>query len=275
MAEEKPKNSQDEAEKDQQDSGQGLDATPPIGEIGKFEANKPPKKTGKPASTESNTVKSSSRSKMFTWFGDGWESLKKLDSNRVIAVATVVIAISTIFQFGAALAQWIIMSRQLNDFESSQRASLTFDPLEADWPLGPMPQNIAIKCTILNVGLTSATSVDVSFGGGGGTAEGRVTQHHGGIRFDIPFTGLPDTPNPVSVGPTIGPNKTRDCSWNVPLDANGVSELRGGKVFSVFWVSVSYKDVFGKSYLANDCLIYQPWEQSFEHCTVKKKEKPN
>jgi hypothetical protein len=163
------------------------------------------------------------------------------------------------------------LSRQLDDFEAAQRAALVVENFDISW----LPESELLKratCTIWNSGATVATSVSISQSNGGGIGTGRSVRRHGGIAFDLPIP-VSSLPNPSDGGGlSIGPGQRVDCGWQRELssgDDEWNKKIRAGEWTDYFVVSVSYRDVFGRAWISNDCRIYQPWMQSFGACVMK------
>ncbi len=204
--------------------------------------------------------------------------------NKLMVIATVVIAAATLVNVVVARAMWremqkstVQVGRQIDDFEAAQRAVLVLevyavtDPIEVGKP-------VQLQCTIVNLGTTAATDIAISEAGAGGVAAPWITDSHSlRPKFDIPIpaNGIP-RPADVGGGESLGPNQPRDCSKTIgPLDADTVE----GKYWINSTISISYRDMFGKAYILNDCLILPPKGQRFRHCHMvtdpKANQKPN
>ena len=163
------------------------------------------------------------------------------------------------------------LSRQLDDFEAAQRAILVIQNFEVTWLDGPN-QPLEVKCSILNAGMTAAIAVSVSNSGEGGNAIARGTPHRGSIEFYFPIS-MSSIPNPSDEGgPSLAPGHEMDCSQKrevTSADDDWVGQIRKGTMWQSFSASVSYRDIFKKAWISNDCRIYQPARHGFTRCVTK------
>lgn len=195
------------------------------------------------------------------------ESIKRATWAAFYAVA--IYATVTACMWFSMRSQTKLLAKQINDFEAFERASLVLS-FEADWPDQNGP--IQVHCTISNAGQTVALGMAISTGTGGG---GKILVDKNGVRSFAPIY-VPATPNPSEYGPSLGQNKERDCSWTYQFpqgDRAYVDGVRVGDIVHAFTVSVSYKDVFGRPWIVNDCLEY--WvkyrgsgQGRFAHCPM-------
>jgi hypothetical protein len=150
---------------------------------------------------------------------------------------------------------------QLDGFKQSQRAILIMkvyeitDSVERGKPLD-------IHCTITNIGLTAATNIGISEGGGGGDATPWIIRG----RYRVPVV-VSSIPTPSDAGePPLGPNQDRDCGRTV--SAIDPKVLLENKWYTNFIISVSYRDVFQQPWILNDCLMITPEEAKFSRCRM-------
>jgi hypothetical protein len=150
---------------------------------------------------------------------------------------------------------------QLDGFKQSQRAILIMkvyaitDSVERGKPLN-------IHCTITNIGLTAATNIGISEGGGGGDATPWIIRG----RYRVPVV-VSSIPTPSDAGePPLGPNQDRDCGRTVSAIDQKV--LLENKWYASFTISVSYRDVFQQPWILNDCLMITPEEDKFSRCSM-------
>jgi hypothetical protein len=183
------------------------------------------------------------------------------------AAATIVIAIATVFYTHYARKEWEVTARQLNDFEAVERATIVLQPFEAVWEDKP-DAPIQIQCMIWNTGQTTARAISINYGQGGG---GPIPNDRNG-NPTLPSIFLGRFPEPSDYGPSLAPNEKRDCSWIHQFtagDAEYVAQVRAGKVVQEFSIQIGYRDVFGKAWGLNDCLIYYARKHHFNHCDIK------
>jgi hypothetical protein len=164
------------------------------------------------------------------------------------------------------------LSRQLDDFESAQRAVIVVQDFKVNWPSAPN-QRMTMGCMIVNAGSTAATSLSVSLSRQVGGAAGRgEPSPNGRISFSFPIT-VYGKPNPSDAGPTLSPGQKLDCGWNpdmyLPIDSDLFKTISEGSQFTTLGVTVSYKDVFNRKWITNDCQIYQPSLRGFGRCEMK------
>jgi hypothetical protein len=212
------------------------------------------------------------------------------NNESMVAIFTALIFLGTVVYSFVAFQQWQAIEtsnqvnkisaeaakdaaetakRQVEDFEASERADLIIKTYSIGGSI-ESGKLLQLQCMVVNVGGTYARDISMSEGGGGGDAEPwTFTDRRRGRIFRVPVA-IGDIPRPADpgLGETLGPNQSRDCSRAVgPLD----SDTMLGKYYAEFSISVSYRDIFGKSYILNDCLMYYPWSKRFSRCWMTTK----
>jgi len=184
--------------------------------------------------------------------------------------AAIIYATIAVFQWCEMHKTTLQVTRQIDDFENAQRAVLTMKTYAVTGPI-EVGKPLQLQCTIWNTGTTAARDISIVQGGGGGDASTFTRKWHGRIYMDVPMPAN-TIPRPSEGGETLGQNQTRDCGEQFgPLD----SDTASGKFYIREEISVSYRDVFGKPWIINRCLIYQPRMNGFSDCQIKTDGKPN
>lgn len=169
------------------------------------------------------------------------------------------------------------MQASLHDFEAAQRAVLVVKTYAITDPI-EVGKRFRLQCTIMNVGATTALDLGISEGAGKGNVTPWIEYDRWGkpdfegfnIKLKILVNGVP---NPADAGESLGPNTSRDCSKVVgPVDADTLA----GKWWQDYTTSVSYRDVFGKAWIINACLVLRPGTGQFSGCQMTTEpNKPN
>lgn len=166
--------------------------------------------------------------------------LRKTDfhSAAITAIATAVMAFTTICYTAVSCQQWKTMDRQLTDSENAQSAQLVIEDFKGTFVVTSADQyQINSTFDVRNAGPTAANEI-------------------GFVNSSCP----PPRISPFASGQSLGPGVIHPFPG--PGVGGQISGLKkeGNGYFTSFCFAISYRDIFGRPHLTPDCIVYKSWK---------------
>jgi len=165
---------------------------------------------------------------------------------------------------GIAAFQWRETHRQLNDFEAAQAAYLVVTHTVKQLT----PKQWEITYSIKNSGITVAANVNTTVGSTG--FRPAVVVHAQNETWGFPSQEqldnliAPIPPSPLGI--RIAANTSHELTGTLTIDDAVIS----GEFTSVNFVTVGYRDVFGRDSWTYDCVFWNPKHKIVSDCFTTK-----